>query len=145
MFFIYWFVAISRILFPISKAIDIYLGCKLLYTSSDSDSEQSSENTILHTHKDLAVSLFNFILSDLYEDSSIAGARFFRITSVSARTSTIACDGYYPLWFPNRSRDMCSDFPHPPIRRTHLFTTNHKQYIRLISAWQYHSNLIYSI
>jgi len=50
-----WFVSISRVLFPIARVIDIYLGCKLLYTSSDSKDDCSS-STILHTRKYFAVS-----------------------------------------------------------------------------------------
>jgi len=56
----------------------------------------------LHTRKDLAVSLFNFILANLYKDSSFAFAQDaipFQVYSVSARTSVITHDGYYPLSF----------------------------------------------
>lgn len=57
-----------------------------------------AHGTILHTRKDLAVSLFNLILTNLYEDSSILlDAILFRVNSVSARTSSITTDGYYPL------------------------------------------------
>jgi len=51
-----WFVSISRVLFPIARVIDIYLGCKLLHTSSDSNSGIKPESTILHTRKYFAVS-----------------------------------------------------------------------------------------
>jgi len=42
-----WFVSISRVLFPIARTIDIYLGCKLLYTSSDSF-RPKSEHDLAH-------------------------------------------------------------------------------------------------
>ncbi len=56
--------------------IAIYLGLKLLPSSSDSPPQ--SGGTILHTRKDFAVSP---PLKEL----------------VSVRTSTLAGDGYYPL------------------------------------------------
>lgn len=122
-----WFVSISRILFPISKVIDIYLGCKLLHTSSDSSIKTFLRkiimDTILHTCKDLAVSLFNFVFTNLYKDLSITydlDTILFRVNSVSARTSVITHDGYYPLHFLKFLLDMCSDFPHLAVKRTHL-------------------------
>ena len=42
-----WFVSISRVLFPIARAIDIYLGCKLLCTSSDSPHAQRASYKVL--------------------------------------------------------------------------------------------------
>ena len=48
-----------------ARLIDIYLGLMLPLNSSDS-SLDCSRDTILHTYKDLAVSIVNFILANLY-------------------------------------------------------------------------------
>lgn len=65
--------------------------------------EFSCENivdTILHTRKDLAVSLLDLIFTNLYKNlSNCLDTIPFQVYSVSARTSAIARDGYYPLRF----------------------------------------------
>ncbi len=70
---------ISRILCPAKGGtIVIYLGLALLLDSSDSDSDAKSENTVLHSRKDFAVS-----------------AGLNRVISVL--TSMVTHDGRYPL------------------------------------------------
>ena len=82
----------NSVFLPAFGGNGIYLGLILLLSSSDSDPNTRSGNTVLHTSKDLAVSP-----PTLPSGLTPIRVPFTFARGVSARTSWLAPDGYYPL------------------------------------------------
>jgi hypothetical protein len=81
-----------------NSVIDNYLSGIAIARDLERLSLRYSQSTVLHSRKDLAVSLLRFYS----ENSSGLSSGCFHsfVGSVSARTSRVAPDGYYPLRFP---------------------------------------------
>ncbi len=108
--FILCLVSISRILF---YAI-IYLGLALLPGSSDSLCfAKATQSAILHTSKDFAVSplFYNKIIPTLAN-----WALAFRHQRHCSHLSDCSGRGLPATLSPDFSKDVCSDFPHCPLR-----------------------------
>lgn len=92
----------------------MYLGRVLPRISSDSS---AYADTVLHTNKDLAVSILHYCKHHPF----YKGASNFSIESVTARTSMVAHDGCYPL--------LCSYFTIWCVRT--FLTFNGRNYLNM--------------
>ena len=112
-----WFVSISRVLFPIARVINIYLGCKLLYTSSDSNSGRSQR-----VRSCTRVSILPF------HPRPKSGF-------VTVRNSVLADDGRYPLRLIRHMLDCVPGLSSLRYKtRAHLSNTNQNHYIKNVYA-----------
>lgn len=81
-----------------------------------------AHGTILHTCKDLAVSLSILLWTSPF--AYAWGDFFLSKKIVSARTSGVTTDGYYPLHFPSNRRMCVRTFLTLPCVRAHLSNTD---------------------